>query len=99
MYLEPHAERNLELLVVPPCEVRDPNFKPANARVSGYLPWQYVNVVPSNDLPPAAYAHYIGGIKVIVTPYLGSQIRFQENPDGTTSSVIVGGIVAPATNA
>lgn len=99
LYLEPHGERNLELLVIPLCKVRDLKFKVANVRVSGYLPWQYVDKMPSNGLPPASVARHIGGIQAIVAPKVGSQIRLQDNPDSNTRNVIVNGNVTPATNA
>ena len=99
LYLEAHAERNLELLVIPLREMRDLKFKVANVRVTGYVPREYVDEMPSNGLPPASIVRSIGGIQAIVAPKIGSQVTLQPNPKGRNTTVTLVGNVTPATAA
>lgn len=99
LYLEALGQQRLELLVIPRREVKDLKTKIANIRVHGYIPWQYLDTQPINNLPPGSTMRLIGGIQSIVAPKIGSQITLQPNPKAGDNVVTVTGNVTPPTAA
>jgi hypothetical protein len=76
---------------------KDLKTKIANVRVHGYIPWQYLEPQPINNLPPGSNMRLIGGIQSIVAPKVGSQITLQPNPRVGDNLVTVTGNVTPQT--
>ncbi|KAI9774070.1 MAG: hypothetical protein M1840_005163 [Geoglossum simile] len=99
VYLEALSEQILELLVIPLREVKDLKTKTANVRVQGYVPWHYDKPQEVNKLPVGSTGRYIGGIKAIVSPRIGSKITLQPNPKPDANRVTVSGNVTPPTAA
>jgi len=95
LWLEPLAERKLDLLVIPWIDFRENKHRTADVRLYGRVPRVYEEKLDVTGNPASWFAP-IGGILASVTPKRRGKIRIdRELKDEDGETVTVRGIVEP----
>lgn len=94
VWLDGHAERKLDLLVVPWMDFRELKVRHADVRLKGYVPRMYDRLLPPSQFP-ASHFTPIGGVTAQVSPKRKGAVKI-ENPRVDGTKAVIHGVLQPS---